>query len=76
MFQVSVSWVEIPFIGWHSHIECQQGSETPIYEGRKIVDLDFGPAQTRQKLANFSRIHEDVDLSFSSLCLLSVMKKE
>src|SRR5580704_12377487 len=33
----------------------------PIYEGRKIVELDLHRAQTRQKSANSSRIHEDVD---------------
>src|SRR5206468_9523032 len=76
----------------YQHIECQWGSENPIYEGRKIVELDLRRAQTRQKFANSSRIHEDVaavetisvalprsfvsDLSFSSLCLRSVIKKE
>jgi hypothetical protein len=29
--------------------------------GKKIVELDLRRAQTRQKFANSSRIHEDVD---------------
>jgi hypothetical protein len=44
----------------YQHIECQQSSENPIYEGRKIVELDLCRAQTLQKFANSSRIHEDV----------------
>jgi hypothetical protein len=68
MFQVSVSWVEIPFIGRHSHIECQQSSETLIYEGKKVVELDLRRAQASQKFANSSRIHEDVD---ATSCLFS-----
>jgi hypothetical protein len=35
--------------------------ENPICEGRKIVELDLRRAQSRQKFANSSRIHEDVD---------------
>src|SRR6266508_4487453 len=42
----------------YQHIECQWSSENPIYEGREIVELDLRWAQTRQKLANSSRIHE------------------
>src|SRR6266536_5080077 len=44
----------------YQHIECQCSSENPIYEGRKIVEFDLRLAQTRQKFANSSRIHEDL----------------
>jgi len=49
----------------YQHIECQWSSENPIYEERKIVELDLHRAQTRQKFANSSRIHEDVDATSS-----------
>jgi len=45
----------------YQQIKCQWSCENPIYEGRKIVELDLRRAQTRQKFANSSRIHEDVD---------------
>jgi len=58
----------------YQHIECQRSSEDTIYEGRNIVELDLRQAQTRQKFANSSRIHED--LPVPSLCLLSLKKQE
>jgi hypothetical protein len=53
----------------YQHVECHWSSENPIYEGRKIVELDLRRAQTREKFVNSPRIHEDVGTETISVAL-------
>src|SRR6266404_4248267 len=60
MFPVLVSWVENPFVG---RIRISNASNVPkrcFTREKKILELDFRRAQTRQNFANSSRIHENL----------------
>jgi hypothetical protein len=61
MFQVSVSWVEIPFIGGGIRISNATKFRRADLRGKEIVELDLRRAQTRHIFVNPPRIHEDLN---------------